>query len=375
MVTGIIGLIFIIFIAFLPKMVVEIFKSKEEKEMERNRGIANTRWEKCLNGIVRYVDMQWYEKILTPYGIYLKKKKEEGYDPTVSELPSLLRAIDYYQTEMLKCYKDNSIFQLERKQVFCISLESAVLCGLTFAIKEWQGNILSFVKRYAPAIIVATKLRGHLCSNNRYFDDPSLRGDIAYFEYFTDRANAEGGLSSVKDLYIECLKNMEEPGIWSRLKDHYIARIKEIEKQMQAEIRDAEIKKRNEKRLEHQKQLESLGGFKYVNTGEDYERFVMYCVKDAGHSCQKVGGTGDYGADLVADVNGKNLVIQCKFYSTPVGYDAIQQVYAAKSIYKGTWCCVVSNAVFTRQAITGARKLGVKLLSHIDIAEYMKSLK
>ena len=126
--------------------------------------------------------------------------------------------------------------------------------------------------------------------------------------------------------------------------------------------------------LRNQNIMESLGGVNQVNTGYDYERFVMFCVKEAGYRCEQVGQSGDYGADLVVKVNGKLLIIQCKYHSSPVGYDAVQEVYTAKSIYNGEWCCVVSNTSFTRQAKTGAMRLGVKLLSHLDLLEYLHSL-
>lgn len=127
--------------------------------------------------------------------------------------------------------------------------------------------------------------------------------------------------------------------------------------------------------LAHRMHIEGDGDFNLVKTGTEYEKFVCGIFRRQGCSCKRVGKSGDYGADILVDVGSGTLVIQCKFYSTPVGYEAIQQVYAAKTIYKGTWCCVVSNATFTRQAIDGGRKLGVKLLSHIDIVKYLNALK
>ena len=120
--------------------------------------------------------------------------------------------------------------------------------------------------------------------------------------------------------------------------------------------------------------IEKEGAFNLVKTGTEYENFVCGIIRRQGASCKRVGQSGDDGADVLANLKSGTLVIQCKFYSTPVGYDAVQQVYTAKSIYKGTWCCVVTNATFTRQAIEGGNKLGVRLLSHVDLEEYVKSL-
>ena len=129
------------------------------------------------------------------------------------------------------------------------------------------------------------------------------------------------------------------------------------------------------KALVRRMHIEKDGDFNLVKTGTEYERFICGILRRQGCSCKRVGQSGDYGADILVNLGKGTLVIQCKFYSTSVGYDAIQQVYTAKSLYNGTWCCVVSNASFTRQAIEGGKKLGVKLLSHVDIAEYLKSLK
>ena len=120
--------------------------------------------------------------------------------------------------------------------------------------------------------------------------------------------------------------------------------------------------------------IEKEGAFNLVKTGTEYENFVCGIIRRQGGSCKRVGQSGDYGADILATLKNGTLVIQCKFYSSPVGYDAVQQVFTAKSIYNGTWCCVVTNATFTRQAIEGGKKLGVRLLSHVDFAEYVKSL-
>ena len=128
------------------------------------------------------------------------------------------------------------------------------------------------------------------------------------------------------------------------------------------------------KKLTRRMHIEKEGAFNVVKTGAEYEEFICGILRRQGCSCKRVGQSGDYGADILAPLKNGILIIQCKFYSSPVGYDAVQQVYTAKSIYNGSWCCVVTNATFTRQAIEGGNKLGVRLLSHVDLEEYLKSL-
>lgn len=126
------------------------------------------------------------------------------------------------------------------------------------------------------------------------------------------------------------------------------------------------------------KQLEENGNFASVATGTDYERFVMFCVNAAGYTCRHLGGSGDLGADLIIDLPphpsssiphpfSPAIVVQCKFYSQPVGYDAVKEAYTAKALYKAERAWVVTNSTYTDQARTTARTLGIDLLHHADI--------
>lgn len=115
-----------------------------------------------------------------------------------------------------------------------------------------------------------------------------------------------------------------------------------------------------------------------MHTGGEYARFVMFCINAAGCTCRHVGGSGDKGADILIDSSSPIpdssslpahpwIVVQCKFYSSPVGYDAVKEVYAAKALYRAERAWVVSNASYTDQARETARSLGIDLLHHADI--------
>ena len=113
--------------------------------------------------------------------------------------------------------------------------------------------------------------------------------------------------------------------------------------------------------------VEERGGFAAVETGTDYERFVDGLITAAGFKVRRVGGSGDMGADLLVETGGGRIVVQCKFYSSPVGYAAVQEAYTAKALYGATAAVVCSNARFTRQARRTASKLGVTLCGHGEI--------
>ena len=115
---------------------------------------------------------------------------------------------------------------------------------------------------------------------------------------------------------------------------------------------------------EARRAVEERGGFAAVETGTDYERFVDGLITAAGFKVRRVGGSGDMGADLLVDIVDGRIVVQCKFYSSPVGYAAVQEAYTAKALYGASAALVCSNARFTRQARRTAAKLGVTLINH-----------
>ena len=68
------------------------------------------------------------------------------------------------------------------------------------------------------------------------------------------------------------------------------------------------------------------------------------------------------------------VVIQCKFYSQPVGYSAVQEAYTARALYSAASSIVCSNARFTRQARRTAARLGVRLVHHAALVETLSNL-
>ena len=94
-----------------------------------------------------------------------------------------------------------------------------------------------------------------------------------------------------------------------------------------------------------------------------YESYVAYQLFLQGfkgvHTTSK---TGDYGADILCfDLIGHSCAIQCKLYSKPVGYKAVQEALAGAKYYNCRRAIVVCNTSYTKNAIKGAKKLGVEL--------------
>ena len=91
-------------------------------------------------------------------------------------------------------------------------------------------------------------------------------------------------------------------------------------------------------------------------------------VHDGANDVVLVGGSGDHGGDVVANVGGKTVVIQAKFRSNGVLLSAapIQEVAVAAGHYDAQVAVVATNTGFRHEAISLARRyredLGIKFI-------------
>ncbi len=105
-----------------------------------------------------------------------------------------------------------------------------------------------------------------------------------------------------------------------------------------------------------------------VSDGHAYEHFVAEMFRKAGVRATVTQGSGDNGADiLLVTADGETLVAQCKWYTSPVGNKAVQEVYSAMGIYDASQAWVVTNSSYTVAAKAAANKLGVLLIHHDEI--------
>lgn len=109
-----------------------------------------------------------------------------------------------------------------------------------------------------------------------------------------------------------------------------------------------------------------------ITTGVEYENFLCRQIRKAGYHCDTTPVTGDQGVDLIVEVGSNKVAVQCKFYSTPVGNDAVQQVAAGKRFYNCNIACVVSNMTFTSSAIALAKALKVALIHHSKLLDWLQ---
>lgn len=100
---------------------------------------------------------------------------------------------------------------------------------------------------------------------------------------------------------------------------------------------------------------------------QDYERLCADRFSAAGWTARLTKASGDQGADIICEADGRRLVVQCKLYSSPVGNAAVQEVIAAREFEYAELAAVVSNAPFTPAAKELASAASVRLLHHDEI--------
>ena len=103
-------------------------------------------------------------------------------------------------------------------------------------------------------------------------------------------------------------------------------------------------------------------GLDDIADGHDFELFVAYLLKENGFKdIRTTPKTGDYGADILAEIDGEKYAIQCKLYSKSVGVKAVQEVFAAMQYYECDAAAVATNNKFSKNAANLAESTGVRL--------------
>ena len=100
----------------------------------------------------------------------------------------------------------------------------------------------------------------------------------------------------------------------------------------------------------------------------EYEQFASRLLERAGWSVRHCGQAGDQGCDVVAELRGFKLVVQCKLHRKPVGNSAVQAIVAAKRHYRAQIMAVVAPCGYTHSALALAVSNGVHLLHHSELA-------
>ena len=96
--------------------------------------------------------------------------------------------------------------------------------------------------------------------------------------------------------------------------------------------------------------------------GHDFEYYCADLLKAHGFiDVEVTKGSGDFGADILAEKDGVSYAVQCKCYDKPIGVKAVQEAYAGRDYYDCMVGVVMTNQYFTAPAVELARKLKIML--------------
>jgi restriction system protein len=107
--------------------------------------------------------------------------------------------------------------------------------------------------------------------------------------------------------------------------------------------------------------------FSETMTPTEFEAFCAEQLQVSGWDARLTRTTGDQGVDVIAEINGLRVVLQCKLYSGSVGNSAIQEIVAGKAYERADRCVVVTNSRYTPAAEQLAATNRVLLLHYSEL--------
>jgi restriction system protein len=107
----------------------------------------------------------------------------------------------------------------------------------------------------------------------------------------------------------------------------------------------------------------------------DFEGMCAGVLRQHGWNSSTTKGSGDQGADVIAEHSGKKLVIQCKLYSGNVGNKAVQEALAAKHFYSADFAAVVCKSDFTKSAKQLAQSSGIDIMTFDELGAFAERIR
>jgi HJR/Mrr/RecB family endonuclease len=113
--------------------------------------------------------------------------------------------------------------------------------------------------------------------------------------------------------------------------------------------------------IERQLQIDKYA-FENITTGYEFEEYLRSLFEGMGYIVNLTQKSNDQGGDLVIEKDRERTVVQAKFYSSPVGNKAVQEVVAAKSFYEANKGMIVTNSTYTNSAVALAEVNDITLI-------------
>lgn len=109
--------------------------------------------------------------------------------------------------------------------------------------------------------------------------------------------------------------------------------------------------------------------------GAEFEKYCAKLLKLKGFkNIELTRATGDFGVDILAQKDGVSWAFQCKSYDTAIGPHAVMEVYSGKAYYDTMVGAVITDSVFTANAIEMAEKLNIILWDCEKLEELERSV-
>ena len=102
-------------------------------------------------------------------------------------------------------------------------------------------------------------------------------------------------------------------------------------------------------------------------SGQDFEIFLVGLFSKLGYKVEHTGKTGDFGVDLVIELNDIRTIVQAKRYKEKVGEDAVREAYSAMYMHNCILSMVVTNSYYTPMAKELAKSNNVALWDRNDL--------
>ena len=110
-------------------------------------------------------------------------------------------------------------------------------------------------------------------------------------------------------------------------------------------------------------------------TGLEFERFAAALYRKVGYSAYPTKASGDFGADIVMEKDGRKIVVQAKNWKKSCGFDAVKEIYTAKGIYGADEAWVLTTSAMTKQAKEAARKLDVRIVDRRQLCAEIEEVR
>ena len=107
-------------------------------------------------------------------------------------------------------------------------------------------------------------------------------------------------------------------------------------------------------------------------TGVEFEKYVGRLLEFQGYKVQFTKASGDYGVDILAQMDGRHFAIQLKRYAESVGREAISDAVTGMLKYrKDAKAMVITNSYFTKQAREVAELNNCRLVDRSDLSDWI----